>query len=220
MASGRSVSSRRCGGAFSLIELLSVMSVLCLLAVATVPALRGTLDGINVSGAASIMEGDMSLARQTAMSRNLPVEVRLYRHDDGGGEAWRVIALVIPATSSGQASDEWLTRGKLLPGNIVMADTASFSTILANAGPVAPPQTPVAPWSAQESSTAPPLLKGKSYVGFLFQPDGSTDLPPDSPWCLTLKNKNSQPGSDGMPANHFVSLVIDSATGRTLSYQP
>lgn len=204
--------------AFSLIELLTVMTLLSLLVAATVPALRGMLDGISVSGAAGVAEAEIGLARQTAISRNLPVEVRIYRHDDGSGEGWRLIALVVPAAISGAADDEWLTPGKVLPGNILMEDT--FSTILSAAKPGSDTGTKTAPWSARESAGAPPLVKGKEYVGFFFQPDGSTDLPADQPWCLTLKNAHSQPVANGAPAANFVALVIDSATGRTLAYQP
>jgi len=209
--------------AFTLIELLSVMAVVSMLAVATVPALRGTLDGINISGAAGVAEAEILLARQTAISRNLPVEVRFYKHDDGTGEAWRVMAVVIPASLSGAAADEWITSGKVLPGNIVIEDSQDYSTVLEKATPVTAEK--IAPWSSQESSSAPKLLQGKSFVGFLFNPDGSTNLPSkDSsdvpqPWCLTLKNPQSQPMANA-PAANYVSIVLDSLTGRTMAYQP
>lgn len=204
--------------AFSLIELLSVMTVVSVLAVATVPAMRGTLDGITISGAAGVAQAEFSLARQTAISRNLPVEVRIYRHDDGTGPAWRTIASVIPASASGQAADEWVTRGKILPGGVVLDDSEDFSTVLSKAQ--APSGTPaLAPWTTAEAGTAPGMLKGKNYVGFLFNPDGSTNLPNDQPWCLTLRNANAQPANGG-PAANYVSIVVDSLTGRTMTYQP
>lgn len=205
------------GGAFTLLELLSVMAVISMLAVASVPALRGTLDGINVSGAAGVAEAEILLARQTAISRNLPVEVRIYKHDDGSGEAWRMLAIVIPAALSGRASDEWVTSGKVLPGNVVIEPTQEYSTVLGKAVPASADK--IAPWSSQESAIAPKLLQNKNFVGFLFNPDGSTNLPNGQPWCLTLKNPRSQPVGDG-PAANYVSIVLDSLTGRTLAYQP
>ena len=215
----QSFSRRRSVGqsAFSLIELLTVMAMISMLAVATVPALRGTLDGINVSGAAGLAEAEILLARQTAISRNLPVEVRFYKHDDGTGDAWRVIAVVIPASASGQAADEWITSGKVLPGNVVIQDTNDYSTVLEKAAPLTADK--IAPWSAQESSSAPKLVQNKNYVGFRFNPDGSTNLPNGQAWCLTMKNPRSQPVS-GAPAANYVSIVLDSLTGRTMTYQP
>lgn len=214
----KTVSSVNEGGAvaFSLIELLTVMALVSLLTMAALPALR-VMDGINVSGAASMAESEISLARQTAMSRNLPVELRIYKYDDGSGEAWRVLATVIPASLSGAASDEWISPGRVLPGHIVIEDTKNYSTIVSKAA--SPSGSKVAPWTGQESSEAPSLVRNKSYVGFLFQANGSTDLPSDQAWCLTLKNPRSQPSQD-KPSDNFVSLVIDSATGRTVSYQP
>jgi uncharacterized protein (TIGR02596 family) len=203
--------------AFSLIELLSVMTLLSVLAVAAVPAMKGTLDGVTISGAAGMAESEISLARQTAMSRNMPVEVRIYRHDDGNGLAWRAMALVIPASVSGQASDEWLNRGKILPGNVVVDDAQEYSTLLSQAQ--APASEPMGPWTATESAGAPGLLKSKTYVAFQFKPDGSTNLPNGQPWCITLRNYHSRPNGSA-PAANYVSIVLDSLTGRTMSYQP
>jgi len=204
--------------AFSLVELLSVMAMVSVLTMAAVPALRGTLDGINVSGAAGVAEAELALARQTAMSRNLPVEVRFYRDDDGSGDAWRLMAVVIPAWASGQPADEWISSGKPLPGSVVLDDASDFSTVLSRAA--APSgSAKKAPWIAQESADSPRAVRGKNYVGFLFNADGSTNLPGGQPWCLTMRNSHGKP-SGTAPAANYVSLVLDPATGRTLSYQP
>lgn len=207
---------RRTAG-FTLIELLSVIAIVSILAVTTLPAIRGTLDGVTISGAAGVVESELSFARQVAMSRNLPVEVRFYKHDDGNGMAWRAVATVIPSSVSGAAADEWLSRGKVLPGNVVADDAQEYSTLISRAG--AASSTNAGPWAATESSTAPGILRGKSYVGFQFRPDGSINLPNGQPWCVTLRSFTSrQTGS--APADNYVSIVLDSLTGRTMSYQP
>lgn len=206
--------------AFSLIELLTVVALISVLIVGVVPGIRGTLDGINLSGAASLAESQISLAHQTAISRNTPVEVRIYEHDDGTGLAWRAMALVIPASMSGKANDEWITKGTVLPGNIVIEKDGNFSTIVSGASGGSSSGSKVAPWSGQELAGAPGMLKDKKYVAFSFRSDGSTDLPSDKPWCITLKNVRSQSAEGGKPAANFVSLVIDPATGQTLVYQP
>ncbi len=198
---------------FSLIELLTVMAVFSILTAATLPALRGTLDGYNISGAADLAGAEIALARQTAISRNLPVEVRIYRHDDGTGEAWRAIGLVIPASASGAAADEWIAQGKVLPGNILFDDTGDFSTIVSEANASA------IPVKATELPTAPGFIKNKEYVAFRFQPDGSTNLPSGQPWCMTLRSPRSQP-EGGAPAANYVSIVLDSLTGRSMTFQP
>lgn len=202
---------------FSLIELLVAMTIISLLAVATVPAMRGTMDGINVRGAADLAEAELLLARQTAMTRNLPVEVRFYKCDDGTGEAWRMIASVIPSSSSGRADDEWVTAGKSLPGGVIFEHANNYSSVITAAVPASPDK--IAPWISQETATAPKALRDKSYVGFLFNADGSTNLPRGQSWYVTLKNSKSQPAADS-PAANYVSIVLDSLTGRTIAYQP
>ncbi len=213
--------------AFSLIELLTVLSIISVLAVATVPALKGTLDAFNVSGAADLAGSEISLARQMAISRNLPVEVRIYKDEQATGEPWRIIALVIPATASGAADDEWITGGKILPGNVLFEDSGDFSTLISDAVPYNA-TTPVAPWSQTEVTNAPALVRGKDYIAFQFKPDGSTNLPSvdssndPAPWCLTLKGASAAPAASGStgPSANYVAIVLDSLTGRSLTYQP
>ena len=197
--------------AYSLIELLAVMATIGLLATTALPAMRGILDGVNVSGAAGMAEAELSLARQTAMSRNLPVEIRFYQHDDGTGLKWRQVGVLIPASASGLSSDQWITPGKILSGNIIMEESGDFSTILSKA--TAPPYT------GTESASAPPSVRGKNYVGFRFNSDGSSNLPSDQAWCLTLKNPFTKAQGQA-PAANYVALVLDPLTGRTVSYQP
>jgi len=204
--------------AYSLIELLAVMAIIALLATTALPAMRGILDGVNVSGAAGMAEAELSLARQTAMSRNLPVEIRFYQHDDGTGLKWRQLAVLIPASASGLSSDQWITPGKILPGNIIMEDSGDFSTILSKATAPSGGQTN-APWTGTELASAPPSVRGKNYVGFRFNSDGSSNLPSDQAWCLTLKNPFTKAQGQA-PAANYVALVLDSLTGRTMSYQP
>ncbi|WP_075078078.1 Verru_Chthon cassette protein D [Terrimicrobium sacchariphilum] len=207
---------RRRAAGFTLIELLSVMAIISILAVTTLPAIRGTLDGVTISGAAGVVESELSYARQVAMSRNLPVEVRFYKHDDGNGLAWRAVASVIPSSVSGATGDEWLSRGKVLPGNVIADDAQEYSTLISLAGSAS---TNAGPWTATESASAPGILRGKSYVGFRFRPDGSINLPNGQPWCLTLRSSTSRQ-SGSAPADNYVSIVLDSLTGRTMSYQP
>jgi uncharacterized protein (TIGR02596 family) len=198
---------------FSLIELLTVMAIFSILTAATLPALRGTLDGYNISGAADLAGAEIALARQTAISRNLPVEVRIYLHDDGTGPAWRGLALVIPKDVTGASADEWVAKGKVLPGNILFDDGGEFSTIVSKASASTTPR------KGTEDSTAPGILKNKEYVAFRFQPDGSTNLPSDQAWCVTLRSPRSKP-EGGAPAANYISIVLDSLTGRSMTFQP
>jgi uncharacterized protein (TIGR02596 family) len=200
--------------AFTLVELLSAVAIISLLATAAMPALRGTLDGINISGAADLVGADLAYGRQAAISRNLPVEVRIYEADNGSGLEWRGLALLITGSAAGTATDEWLSSLKTLPGNVIF-DTSDnkYSTL------IPPSSGTTAPRRNTEPSSAPRLVRGKQYTAFTFRPDGSTDLPSNNAWCLTMKGRDAKPTSD-KPAANFISLVVDPLTGKTLSFQP
>ena len=221
--------------AFTLVELLVVMAILGLVSVFLAPALKGTLDGINLTGAAETVSGQLSVARQTAISRSLPVEVRLYQYNyNGNGLAYCVMALVIPSSVSGKAFDEWVVPGKVLSGGTVVDPGVSssgdaFSTLLltgTNQPPTTSSPNPSGPWPAQESTGAPGILKSLKYVAFRFLPDGSTDLPPGStaspsPWCLSLKNPFALAATNKQtPAANYVCIVLDPLTGGTLMFRP
>lgn len=207
---------RRRAAAFTLIELLTVLAVIMVLSVVALPALRGTLDGVNITGAADTVGAELALARQVAMTRNLPVEVRFYKFSASesgmGREAWRAVGALISTNVSGRASQEWIIPGRGLPGGVLMDDSAEYSTLLGLT-------------QADESADAPPLLRNKKYVAFLFNPDGSTDLDlrgtggGPQPWSLSLRNANA-PTSGSAPAANFATIVLDPATGRFSVYQP
>lgn len=203
---------------FTLLELLCVIALIAILGVAALPAMQSVLNGANLKGAAGMVESIIAMARQTSMSRNLPVEVRFYEFDDGTGEAWRKVGVLIPASSSGLPADQWITPVKLLPGNIIINDSGEFSTILSRATAPSGGEV-IAPWLGQESMNAPKSVQGKNYVGFRFNSDGSSNLPSDQPWCLTLTPPLAEAAGNA-PAANYVALVMDPITGRTLSYQP
>jgi uncharacterized protein (TIGR02596 family) len=198
---------------FSLVELLTVVAVIAIMAVATVPALRGALDGITVASSADQVGAELAFARQAAISRNLPVEVRFYNLAGDRGEGWRGMASVIPASASGAVQDEWVGRPTTLAGATIF-DNSSFSSLLEAAS-----AERVSPRRGTQNGSAPQNLQNRPYVAFQFNPNGSTNLPRDQAWNITLRNENSRPAS-GAPAENFVSIVIDSMTGQFMVYQP
>jgi len=221
---GMKISPKRCQvnglcpwKAFSMVEMLAVMAVISTLSVIIVPAFRETLDRISLTGAAALVDAEISLARQAAMSRGIPVEFRIYQDEVSGDGQWRQFAVVITSGDDGSGQVEWVTRGSFLPGNILFDDDEQFSTVLSYADPLT--SNPTAPWSGRESHNAPSGLRNKPFVGFSFNADGSTNLPPNGSWCLTLRVPNT-PRVANQPAANFVSIVLDPLTGRSMLLQP
>ena len=219
---------------FTLIELLTVMAILMSLMVVTAPGLKGTLDSLNLTGATDIARGQLSVARQTAMTRNIPVELRIYNTGGNSSPVWNVMAAVIPSSVSGKA-DEWIVPGQNFPGNIIISSSCTsantyYSTIIsvATSGSNTPPSSsnpnPTGPWlsGTKEAASAPYAVRNLPYCAFRFQPDGSTDLQYSlTSWSITLYNPYSAPVTSGsFPALNYAALIIDSLTGRTLVYRP
>ncbi len=210
---------------FTLIELLLVMAIITMIASLTVPAMRGILDGLNIAGAGDTVGAELALARQSAVSRNLPVEVRFYKDGTGNPGEYRSMSLVIPpsSTSAGNRVDR-LTSLKSLPTGVGFDLTEpKFSTILSGAT-AADPTNPdqLGPISDTEPTDAPKQVAGKEYVAFTFRPDGTTNLDATTgnSWCLTVRKINDATGNSDRPANNFISIVVDPLSGKTLSFQP
>src|SRR4051812_23859921 len=67
---------------FSLIELMVVMLIIGIIAAFVVPATSNILKGSQMTQGSQILYDQISLARQYALSKNHPVEVRFIRYAD------------------------------------------------------------------------------------------------------------------------------------------
>ena len=222
--------------AFSLVELLVVISVIAIVAGFAVPAVTTMIRGSSLTQGSQNIADQIVLARQLALSRNRSVEVRFYKFADPEvpGENpkdpetgfFRACQTFEILDNGGVLPTGGLTR---LPVGVIMNE-GKLSTIL-HERPVLDPK-----------SSDPPLpdtqaAQNYKYVALRFLPDGSTDLPPtgveistggtskgDS-WYLTIHGTQIQTGgtsagkTETLPDNFFT-LQIDPITGSTRSYRP
>lgn len=202
---------------FTIIELIVVILVIGLFAAMTVPAFRSMTESSTLTSAAGMLADQLNLARQTAITRNLPVEFRIYQVGTGPNAPYRMIGSAI--VGSGQGGTEWVTLPKPLPGSIII-DTANnheFSSLLRpGAGNQAPFARP-----AETGAGVPAAVRNRPYIAFTFRPDGSTDLNPDppNPWTFSVRAERSMPVGD-RPAYNFVTLLLDPVLGRVRSFRP
>jgi uncharacterized protein (TIGR02596 family) len=220
-------------GGFTLVEMLVVLAIIAILATMALPSVRGMLGSMDLRGAANVVVAQMELARQTASTRNVQVEVRIYQDSNvldptAKASAYRIIAVVIPALPNGTPADEFVSPGLPLPGDIVFDQTTTpndYSTLL----DPATLDTSGTPRSlATEAATAPApfQLQKKPYMKFTYLANGTVNLTntstTSSNWCLSIRSLHAMAATTPhpAPAANFVTLLLDPTTGRARVYQP
>jgi len=201
---------------FTLIEMLVVILLIVLLAALVIPATNGIARSEALANAQQMVEGQINLARQTAISGALPVEVRFYSYPDTTGstdfhalQIWRW-----------QAAGAALPLGNVikLPGSIIMLDNGTGSNLSGG-------RSTLLDTTLQRTSTpSDPQLPGFSgtyqIASFIYSPDGSTNLAVGGGWHLTLANKQpAPPAAPGVPPD-FATIQLDPLLGTTRSYRP
>jgi uncharacterized protein (TIGR02596 family) len=214
--------------AFSLIELIVVIAIIVIIASFATPAVNSVLRGSHLSQASGILVGQLSLARQQAISRNRQVEVRFYRFADPETPGENVAN---PASGAFRAMQIFEVRDNVavpvdkiqnLPGRVIFSYTpgAGLSSLLdgSTAGTTALKKP------GTDDKNAPRLPRGVDwnydYVALRFLPDGSTDRKVTDKWFVTLINGNDRLEGPAKPPANFFTVQIDPVSGVTRNYRP
>jgi uncharacterized protein (TIGR02596 family) len=200
--------------AFSLLELLAVIAVIGLLAALVVPAVSGISRSYQMTSALHAVQNHLVQARQVAITKGYPVQVRIYKLPNYSGPS-------ASAPSQFRAIQLFVEGDPKMAGNVATVPVTALSKpVFFNA--------PVEVLAGQSSLLTLPVNTAPSealagfgnnyhYVSFRFKPSGQTDLP-DAATGLTLGLAGAGSGS-ALPPN-FRALEIDRTTGVVRDYAP
>ena len=222
--------------AFSLIELVVVISVLAIIAAFSVPAVTSMLKGSSLTQASQLLVDQMNLARQLALSRNTIIEVRVYRYSDpdspgedvtkpeeGKFRAMQVFEVLPSGAALPVGKFEEFPNSIMLSANRETPDSGISS--LLDKGNIKKPEDfgKKDPYHISLPELPKGIKKQYQFVHFRFMPDGSTTLGPTSLWFLTLHGINDRQKSKNgkvAPPDNFFTLQIDPVTGATKIFRP
>ena len=193
------------GRAFTLVELMVVIGIIALLATAAIPAFSHLIMAGRLAAGGRMLIDEMTFARQTSLSRNLPVELRIYKlppHNTtvGSPTTWRGFQ-VFEMSSAGEKS---VSNLQLLAAPVVISSNTSQSTALT--------KTQTAPANA----VGPFAASSVRYVAIRFSPSGMAGVTSTDNY-VTLIQENGKPLSDGA---NFVTVQVNPVTGAVRSFRP
>lgn len=194
--------------AFTLVELLVVVSIIIVMLAISGPAFRGLSNSQSLTAGADQLAGQLNLARQTAIGQNSAVWVNFYSFDD-------------PETSvSTEGIRKFITTQGISRG---VQTAAGKLQSLPDGIMVIPPQSS---YNADALTSLPTLEAGNNNLpdipsnyqvtGFAFMPDGSTSLSNDRQWHMTVVRERDK----GEPPPNFATVNIEPATGQIKVYRP
>ena len=197
--------------AFTLIEILVVITVLAILITAATPAVTGMMKSTRLTSAGDLILNNLVEAQLTAITESTDVEVRLYELPDFASvdqtllmRGLQVFALRPDLNDSNEASFQAATPLLRLDHGMVVSMDRKLSSLMG--------------LKLKEDSGSG-AQQGRRYVAFHIHSDGSTNLPPGEPWFLTLLDQDSANALKQPPANYFT-IQIDPINGKLRTFRP
>lgn len=195
--------------AFSIIELLVVMTILSILIALISPAISSLIENTNITRGAQLVESQIQLARQIASSKNRPVEIRMIKVPSLSSDGLSAIQLwqLDPPNGSSAIQARPLTRAEMLPTALCISEeSTTASRLLATC----------APTNSMPSGSS---LSGNAFAAFQVLPSGLiwpyVDM--NSAYVTILPVRSAR--DTALPPN-FATIQINPMTGTPSIYRP
>jgi len=187
--------------AFTLVELLAVMTVMLVMMTLVVPSFTTVIKGTNLERAGSITADHLALARQEAVSMNRDVQVRFFGRTAGGSSTvWGLQLWRVERDNTGSRIKP-ISRIVWFPEQVIVNMSKDFSPLLA---------------SADIASTLDLAGYGSvNYWGIRIRANGTLD----SSTNLTFITIQDAHDSTSEPKN-FYTVYINPITARVTTYRP
>ena len=202
-------------GAFTILELLVVISIVVLLSVFALNAFNQTLSGSRLASTAQQVSDAMGLARSIALARNIPVQIRFYKLPiSGPGGAATTAYRGLQIFTCELAATNTVTKPYLFPEPIVTSADTKKSSLFSISEITPGPSDP------QRISGA-----AYTYVPVTFGADGriqsaaNGSLTSTNEWYVTIETQRDL-NSDTTWPNNYATVKINPVTGNTKIFQP
>jgi uncharacterized protein (TIGR02596 family) len=209
---------RKACSAFTLIEMLCVLTVVGIVAALAAPGMQVVFVGSALTHSGQMVTEQLALAQQKALSTNHAIEVRFYQFADPSmpGES-----ASNPASGQYRAMQIFdvtavnvpLTKVLRLATSVVIDSSATCSTLINSAASTSVPQLST---GAGEQVTIPQAGTAYNVVAFQFTPGGATNLLATGSWFLTLRSMHDS----SSPPTNFVTIQIDPTNGHIKDFRP
>lgn len=220
---------------FTLIELLVVVGVIAIMLVVAAPSLSSVFKGTKLAQGGEAVRNFLTLAQQTAIKNNVAIEVRFYKFSDSGAQetdarvlGYRMYAVKLdptkpdPANSpplyidptrlgmTDEATTDSLSITRLPPGIVISAQD-TISTLVG---------TNITKGTEKIKLDAKNPEKEVTYYAFQFNTDGSTNLPVEKKWFLTLMSQDEIIRNTEKSPENFICLQVNAYNGAVRWLQP
>lgn len=230
------LASRRLAAAFSLIEMLVVVSIIVILMAFSTPALMRTLQSSRLSAVGDGLMGAISEAQQTAYAQNVPVEIRFFNFPEPGFpsspklfRAYQVFKIVLATEGTGAAAT---VKESVVPVNNLV-QLSDGCVIARDNGLSKMLNGTLLPDTKENATNGYSGVEGATYIALRFMTDGSCrsvsaaengfaqlayGTLPESYFTITY-DISQEITADNLPKN-FYTIQVDPFTGKALRYRP